>query len=114
MLVEHADHPIRCTSRGTGKEFNLSCFVCIGEMTLRENLSFFVYSRQEGECAEALFGFGARLDYREFEPDWIQVKVGACDKHITNLDSLHQQLAEYKHITADIVKKARSISKKEE
>jgi len=70
-----------------------------------------VSSRQEGECAEALFKLGARLDYREFEPDWIQVKVGACAKHIANLDCLHSQLTKHKHITAEIVDG--SIEKKE-
>ncbi len=33
----------------------------------------------------------AKLDYRDFEPNWIQVKVGACDEHVHCLNDLAER-----------------------
>lgn len=58
-----------------------------------------------GERVVAMFQRGARLDYREHEPDYVQVKIGACDKHLANLQKL-DQLAGKGIITQEMVHQA--------
>jgi hypothetical protein len=61
--------------RGIGTGFGV-CFVC-GEYH-RKDLAAFVKSKSTGERIVNMFRPGvARLDYREYELDWIQVKVCA-------------------------------------
>lgn len=85
-------------SRGLGRDKVPSCFVC-GEILSGEdrkgpyahNIAAFVQTKEAGERVVAMFGGkGARLDYREREPDHLQVKVGACEAHVSNLERLHQ------------------------
>lgn len=76
-------------SRGIGYDRTSGCFVCGGADDLRHNIAAFVSCRAAGERVVAMFVHGARLDYREFEPDYVQVKVGACDAHQPNLERLH-------------------------
>ncbi len=45
------------------------------------NIAAFVTSKEEGEEVVRWFGDGAYLDFRPSEPNWIQVKIGACEKH---------------------------------
>lgn len=47
-----------------------------GESYLRPNISGFVNGLEAGKRVVTMFGGNARLDYREYEPDWVQVKVG--------------------------------------
>jgi hypothetical protein len=63
-------------SRGIGLETSRGCFVCAGGSELRSNLAAFVKSREDGEAIVRLFGRGTHFDYRPFEPNWLQVKVG--------------------------------------
>jgi len=67
------------------------------------NLSAFVETKEEGERAVAMFTQGAKLDYRPQEPNWIQVKVGACDTHLENLVWLLDMIEESKGICAETV-----------
>ena len=76
-------------SRGIGSDTCPGCFVCGGESTLMSNISAFVKSKEEGEEIVSWFAYGARLDYRENEPNWIQVKIGVCATHRKNLERLH-------------------------
>lgn len=80
-------------SRGIGMD-RVDCFICgtqdrdgTGRSVLN-NISAFVQCKNAGERVVAMFPQGARLDYREFEPDRVQVKIGACDKHLSNLGML--------------------------
>jgi len=81
-------------SRGIGLESNVPCFICgkEGLNGYNHNISMFVDSKEEGQQVVMMFnneyGRGARLDYRANEPDWIQVKVGACDEHMNRLNLL--------------------------
>lgn len=75
-------------SRGIGLDWTPGCFVCGGEDGLRSNISGFVKSKEAGERVVAMFDHGARLDWREFEPLWIQVKIGACTAHVSDLQRL--------------------------
>jgi len=73
------------------------CFVCGKlrfengqEMAYMLNISGFVKTKESGERVVAMFSHGARLDYRDFEPTRIQVKIGACDEHRKCLIKLHE------------------------
>ena len=72
-------------ARGLGKDKAPGCFICGGDWGLYDNFSGFVQSKEDGEKIVAMFKSGAWLDYRDFEPNWIQVKVGACKAHEPNL-----------------------------
>ena len=67
-------------SRGEGIDFIDNCFCCEKKLgTPVDNISAFVESEEEGELiVEVFFNGYARLDYRESEPNWIQVKFGTC------------------------------------
>ena len=80
-------------SRGIGLD-NCTCFICgtrdrdgKGHVALN-NIAAFVQCKEAGERVVAMFLRGARLDYREYEPDRVQVKIGACDRHKPNLKDL--------------------------
>src|SRR3989344_4039782 len=77
-------------SRGIGLETTPGCFVCGGDKRLYNNIAAFVQCKEAGERAIAMFPQAARLDYRDFEPDRIQVKIGACDVHLPNLQKLDE------------------------
>ncbi len=72
------------------------CFCCgKNEKTYLHNISGFVEDRGAGESITNIFGeYGARLDYRDCEPNWIQVKIGACDEHLPNLRDLERVVRE--------------------
>lgn len=82
------------SSRGIGVDV-CPCFVC-GEVRcsptsmnlVLNNIAAFVRCKEAGERVVRLFRGWARLDYREYEPDRVQVKVGACEKHFINLQKL--------------------------
>jgi len=97
-------------SRGIGLDMVPCCFVC--GTKLREpranaylnNISAFVASKAEGEEILSWFEQGARLDYRENEPNRIQLKIGACNDHVKQLQHLHDITAYYGRIRqADVV-----------
>ena len=76
-------------SRGVGMDYTPGCFVCGGGDGMRNNIAAYVKCKASGERVVAMFDQGARLDYRKYEPDYVQVKIGACDKHVANLEKLH-------------------------
>lgn len=75
--------------RGIGFDHTPGCFVCGGVDGLHQNIAAFVQCKAAGERVVTMFQTGARLDYREYEPDYVQVKIGACDKHADNLELLY-------------------------
>jgi len=87
--------------RGIGTDSCAGCFVCgtgkIGAgYEILDNVAAFVASKEEGEEIVSWFFDGrARLDYRPSEPNWIQVKVGACKKHVPNLEQLYNASSVY-------------------
>lgn len=81
-------------TRGIGSEFG-RCFKCDCAQGLMSNISAFVDSKKNGEKVVKLFNsHGVYLDYREFEPNWIQVKILACNKHLPDLQSLNKAIFE--------------------
>jgi len=81
-------------SRGVGMDSTPGCFVCGGEKGMRNNISGYVQCKEAGERIVNKFEHGARLDYREYEPDYIQVKIGACQRHVHCLEDLSRQTDE--------------------
>jgi hypothetical protein len=82
--------------RGIGKDY-VDCFVCTESHKhheLNANIAAFVQCKESGERIVAMFERGAWLDYREREPDRIQVKVGACDEHRACLEALARAVEE--------------------
>ena len=65
-------------SRGIGKDVISGCLVCGGDKRMLYNIAAYVQTREAGERIVAMFPYGTYLDYREEEPDSVQVKVGAC------------------------------------
>lgn len=88
-------------SRGIGLDVCPCCFVCGGKQRHEganpylHNIAAFMASKSDGEKAVEWFNGRARLDFRENEPDWIQVKVGACDAHLGNLRALDKSTRRY-------------------
>ncbi len=55
------------------------------------DMASFVGSHANGLRVQALFveqGFYAFLDWRPREPNWVQLKLGACEKHVRYLSLL--------------------------
>lgn len=103
-------------SRGIGSEFGLPCFVTgapsTGPGDLKPNIAAFVESQEAGTVIVAsMFNGLARLDYREKEPNWIQVKVGVVKEHKAALEELDRLTrANNNIITPTIIKAAREFS----
>ena len=81
--------------RGIGLDSCPGCYVCQATKRHPEsnsflnNISAFVKTKEEGEEIVSWFkDKGAWLDYREHEPNRIQLKVGACNFHLPNLKKL--------------------------
>lgn len=92
--VPESDTLIYFGPRGQGSNW-LPCMVCGPDAPdakdLRSDMASFVSSREKGLLAVAWFadaGLYAHLDYRDFEPNWVQVKVGACPAHVPLIERL--------------------------
>lgn len=80
--------------RGLGLNW-LPCFICGADgqpnehgSTAQSDMAAFVRGKEGGEEVVALFeslGLNAKLDFRDYEPNRVQVKVGACATHLPNL-----------------------------
>jgi hypothetical protein len=113
-VVEH-QHGEKFFPRGIGSDSVPGCFVCGGDPGLYANLAAHVSNREAGERATAMFTHGARthgarLDYRPSEPDWVQVKIGACPTHLPNLRHLYNLTATENVLTPAKVELARTGS----
>jgi len=92
--------------RGIGLDSCPGCFVCGGESQMMNNISGFVDSKEDGEKIVFWFESGARLDCRKSEPDWIQVKIGACEKHLPNLEKLDKMTHIHNVIRESMIEEA--------
>jgi hypothetical protein len=87
--------------RGIGRGW-VVCFCCKAEVsldgkseTLRHDMASFVENYEEGMKIRGMFlsqGSNCFLDYRDCEPHRVQLKLGACDNHLRNLESLCNSL----------------------
>lgn len=107
------------SARGLGMDNSPGCFVCGGEesddprfkyrMVMLSNVAGFVRCKAAGERLVEMFGGkGCWMDYRDFEPDRVQVKIGACEKHKANLEKF-ARMAEVgeRVVTKEIIEEAR-------
>ena len=106
-------------SRGIGLDVTPGCFVCgtkirskaaaeIGNDYLN-NIAAFVENKSDGEKIVSWFEQGAFLDFREHEPNWIQVKIGACDKHLPNLEKLYKLTLTHEVIRECMIENAKGV-----
>ncbi len=100
--------------RGIGLEFNLPCFITkagTSEPALKPNISGFVSSKKQGVRLVMMFDGLARLDYREYEPNWIQVKVGVIPQHEKALVELQRRVIQNgNRVTAEIIEDVRKYA----
>lgn len=87
--IAHGVHdPQFFRPRGLGRDGNFPCLVTGVHLDFAENLSGFVTSKTAGEKVLAMLGGRARLDYRDYEPNWVQVKIGVAKGHEAVLQRL--------------------------
>lgn len=87
--------PLRYNPRGPGLNW-LPCCVCGDDNAghAQPDMAAYVRGKDGGEAVVSLFeemGLSAKLDYRDFEPTYVQVKIGACEKHKAFLDVLCEE-----------------------
>lgn len=94
--------------RGIGNEWTPGCFACgipQEERTLHINIAAFVDSKESGEAIVNMFKAGAYLDYRSYEPNRIQVKVGVCEVHKQVIHNLYHMVSlNNNRISLDIIR----------
>lgn len=98
--------------RGIGNNW-LECFVCgtnSDHSKVQPDMASFVPDRTTGEKVVNMFqdvGLHAHLDYRPSEPKWIQVKLGACQQHLPNLQTLEKlAIGAGREISSEIIAQA--------
>jgi hypothetical protein len=86
---------IKFRCRPVGLDLIDCCYVCNATKRSSDsnhymnNIAAFVDSKEDGaEVVKMFNGVGARLDYRDYEPNWIQVKIGSCDNCLPCLEEL--------------------------
>jgi hypothetical protein len=75
-------------------------------------MAAFVVNKEAGERVVTMYselGLHAKLDFRPYEPNWVQVKVGACDKHLPNLKKLTELCSKDNQIDADKIKQSLKV-----
>jgi hypothetical protein len=97
--------------RGIGSNW-IPCFVCGigGEGTLLPDMASFVDGHDGGKRVETMIrqaGYRCFLDFRPSEPEWVQVKLGACTAHFPCLERLADLIiANNCYINEEILKEA--------
>lgn len=87
---------LKFSPRGIGSDHCPGCFVCGAyKNDLMSNIASFINSREDGEKIVEWFDGLARIDYRDYEPDWIQLKVGSCGEHVDKLKLLYKITSVY-------------------
>jgi hypothetical protein len=90
--------------RGIGMDRVDHCFVCGREMKgYGSNIAAFVQCRDAGLRVVELFKGWAWLDYREREPDYVQVKLGTCEQHLPYLKELRARTSVLGRIDENIL-----------
>lgn len=103
-------------SRGIGLDVCPGCIICGGKSGMMDNIAAFVNSKSDGDKILPWFNKSfdcAYLDYREYEPNWIQVKVGACEKHTEALKLLDALTSTHGVIREHVVQQIREEVKDE-
>jgi len=81
-----------------------------GYGSVQADMSSFVTDRAAGKRVVEMFAMhesSAYLDFRLHEPNYVQVKIGACERHLPNLRHLQQLTQEANHtISPSIIRSA--------
>lgn len=107
---------VRGLGGNSDMERGYNCFVC-GNKRAGHDLPVFVEPKSEGDNLVGLFNKAipncAWVDYRNFEPTYIQVKIHACDAHEHNLESLREIILQSPAtVTKCVFEDSRSHSKR--
>lgn len=95
---------VRFVPRGIGQNW-IPCFVCGREnsrkkdnQSVNNDLAGYVQSKESGEKILKMFAKKVKLDYREHDPNYVQVKIGACNDHLRNLKLLRDLIIEHGNV----------------
>ena len=99
--------------RGFGENW-LPCYICNlgGNRVVQTDMSAFVDNKESGERIIAMYtrlGLNSKLDYRTHESNYVQVKVGACDEHRSNLEKLMNLCSKDKKISNEKIVKSLTV-----
>ena len=64
---------------------------------VNNDFASFVRTREDGEEIKNIIPH-SYLDYRPQEPNWIQVKIGGCDKHREELQRLRTLIVKNRNL----------------
>ena len=81
-----------------------------GYHSCQPDMSAYVDNKESGEHVVKMFeveGCRVFLDFRPSEPNHVQVKAGACEKHLPNLEELQRLTFQHKVITREIIREAK-------
>ncbi len=98
-------------SRGISLDYCPGCIFCgngLIESRLLKTISGFVECENDGNkiVSWVTESEGIKLDFREDEPSWIQVKIGSCDLHEHKLKKLHELCMKNNTISKRIIELA--------
>jgi hypothetical protein len=113
--IESNSFSIKISLRGIGSDY-VPCYMSDGAIDnkLRANISGFVNSKEDGQKIVNMFGGRAFLDYREREPNWIQVKFGVDEEFLPHLKYLEHLIKENGgYITRGLIEKSKSLLTKD-
>lgn len=114
--IESNSFSIKIGVRGIGSDY-VPCYMSDGAIDnkLRANISGFVNSKEDGQKIVNMFGGKAFLDYREREPNWIQVKFGVDEKFLPHLEYLEHLIKENNgYITRSLIEESKTLLTKDE
>ena len=83
-----------------------------GYHSCQPDMSAYVDSKKSGEHVVKMFEVEdskAFLDFRPHEPNYVQVKVGACERHLPNLEELQRLASQHNVITREIIREAKGF-----
>lgn len=98
-------------SRGIGLDLTPGCFCCgstkrnASSNDVLHNIAAHIDKNDE-TAVLVMFPRGARMGYYHGDPMSPQIKIGACDKHLPNLQHLHDRTYYYRRIREADVKAA--------
>jgi len=110
IYKEHGATYLSAYPRGIGSNW-LACFMCGWNNTSGEclpDMSMYVDNKISGATIVSWFEkleLKAELDFRIYEPNYVQVKIGACVKHLVFLKLLQARIHQAGDlISPDIIK----------
>jgi len=113
-LLLKIDGNLSLYTRGIGMDW-VPCFICgkVGEKNgVNHNIAAFVRNKEEGDIMRLWFTT-AWHDYRPSEPNCDQLKIGACNDHLVNLEILNNLIGENNIINQKMIQQSIKPSPKD-